>query len=444
VAEFGITQEGFVLKPFGTILEESMARARAMFGDDVDLKETSAIRKLLEVSAAEDAALWQRLEELYYSNFASTAVGDELELIGENVGLERRNLFASGRVTLQVVSPPQADRRFLLPEATVLVTTSTPDPLTFHTTEPVTLVGTTPTVGVSVQAFARGALSGLAPGQTFRIDPVYAQLNLEMRTPTTVTGTNPERFQGGAGEESDADFRARILGLPRNMWTLESIRSAALEVEGVTDVALSDPLGGVDVSQSYFNLFNFNERVFSGERRLGEPYFFDVVVAHEFAYPWETETIPPLVSPVVGIFEGVSAAVDRVRPVGIHPNVVEANHIEVGVRAQVIVEPGFDQQALFAAIKDRLLADIGALKLGGDVLYSQVMRAFVEQPGVIDVQQMRLRRCPPQFGRITFGEVPFQTEVVEALPGENLVMGSHEVAIFRLDSELVDVKVVPR
>jgi hypothetical protein len=441
--DFGVTPQGFALKPFDRILAEAMERTRAMFGDNVDLTATSALRKILEVSAAEDAGLWQRLEELYYSNFASSALGDELDLIGENVGLERRNLFATGRVTLQVVTPPQPDRRFTLPEGTTFVT-SGPPALAFYTTEPVTLVGTTPTPEVPLRAFQRGPRSDLPPNTTLQIDPVYAQLNLEIRAPTTVTGINPQAFTGGAATESDAELRARILGLPRNIWTLESMRQAVLEEAGVTDVALSDPLGGVDVSQSYFNLFNFDERLFSGERRLGEPYFFDVVVAHEFAWPWETQAIPPLVSPVRGIFERVTDAIDRVRPVGIHPNIVEADHIEVGVRAQVIIEPGFDRQALLAAFKDRVLADIGALKLGGDVLYSQVMRAFVEQPGVVDVQQMRLRRCPPAFGRITFGEVPFQTELIEALPGENLVLGPHEVAIFRLDSELIDIEVVPR
>ena len=44
---------------------------------------------------------------------------------------------------------------------------------------------------------------------------------------------------------------------------------------------ISDPLGGVDVSQSYFGVFTFGKRLFSAERRLGEPYFVDVVVAHD-------------------------------------------------------------------------------------------------------------------------------------------------------------------
>jgi uncharacterized phage protein gp47/JayE len=449
MTDFGVTPDGFVLKPFDAILGESMGRARGAFGADVDLTPTSPLRKILDLTAAEDALLWQRLEELYYSAFASSAVGDELDLIGENVGLERRELQSRGEATLTVVAPPAPDRRFTLPEGAVFVTTSAPAGVVFHTTAPVTLVGTTPVERVPVQAFDAGPGGDLVVNATLQLDPVYALLVLQMQAPTTVNAAVTTAFArapepGASVMESDEDYRARILGLPRNIWTVDAVRAAALSVPGVVDVAISDPLGGVDVSQSYFNLFRFDERLFSGERRLGEPYFFDVVVAHEFARPWRTETVAGLVSPVTGIYEQVLAEVDRVRPVGIHPTIVEADHIEVGVRADVVVDAGFDPQALRAAFKQRLTGYIGELKLGGVVQFSQVMRAIVDQPGVVDVQNMHLRRCPPAFGRITFGAVPFQSAVIEAPTGDSLALGQTEVAIFRLDSDLTELELVPR
>jgi len=226
------------------------------------------------------------------------------------------------------------------------------------------------------------------------------------------------------------------LGWPRHIWTLESVRRAVLEVDGVIDVLPFDPLGGVDISQSYFNLFDFSEGLFSGERRLGEPYFFNIIVAHEFAWPWEAT------GGVTGIASRVRAAVEQVRPVGIHPNIIQADHIEVGLQAKVLVAAGYDSQALLAAVKQRIAQDVNALKLGGDVLYSQIMCAFIDQPGVMDVQNLRLRRCPAAFGRITFGGVPFQTDIIEAGPGENLAMNPTEIAVFQLDSDLIDLEVV--
>ena len=437
---FGVTEEGFNIKGLDVILSESMDRAREMFGANLDLTATSPLRKILEATAAEDAELWKRMEDLYYSNFISTALGDNLDLLGEDMGLRRRQLFAEGEVTF-TLNNPAPGRKYVLLEGTIVVTN--PPVRAFYTTASLTLSAPVPQGTVLVRAFDRGPAGNIAANQIIGVDPVYQEIYLGNLGGATLNVVNPQLFSGGENTEADEIYRVRLLGLPRNIWTLESVRRAVLEVDGVTDVLLFDPLGGVDVSQSYFNLFNFAERVFSGERRLGEPYFFDIVVAHEFAWPWRTQTTASGTT-IQGVLERVSAAADRVRPIGIHPNIIQANHIEVGVQAKVIIEPGYDSQALLASIKQGIATDIAALKLGGDVLYSQVMRAFVEQPAVVDVQKMHLRRCPAAFGRITFGAVPFQETVIEAAAGENLVMGPMEIAIFRLDSKLIEIEVVER
>ena len=440
MAEFGATPEGFTLKGFDLILSESLARAKSAFGQDefgqdVDLTSTSPLRKLLEVTAFDDAELWKRMEDLYYGNFISTAIGDNLDLLGEDLGLQRQNLFAEGDVVFKVNNPAR-DRQYVVPEATVVV--SGAPVRAFYTITSLTLNEAVRQQVARVRAFERGPASDLASGNIVGIDPAYQAVYFSNLGTATLTASNTTPFTGGLAEESDDVYRSRLLGLPRNLWTLESARRAALDVAGVTDVLLFDPLGGVDVGQSYFNLFNFSERLFSGERRLGEPYFFDIVVAHEFAWPWRT------LGPVVGVYERVLAASNRVRPMGIYPNIVQANHIEVGLQARILIEPGSDPQGLIGSIKQRIASDIGRLKLGSDVLYSQVMCAIVEQTGVVDVQNLRLRRCPAAFGRITFGSVPFQSTVVEMGPGENLALNASEVAVFRIDSDLIDLEVVPR
>ncbi|MEV4559235.1 baseplate J/gp47 family protein [Kitasatospora sp. NPDC049285] len=435
MADYGITERGFVRKEFHTLRDEARDRAKAAFGPDTDLTDTSALMKVLQVTAAEDARLWRRLEDLYYAGFLSTALGDDLDLLGEDLGVRRPNLASAGEVTLTVHNP-LPDRVYVLPEGTVLVTAA---PVTaFHTTATVRLSAAADTATVGARAFVAGPGGDVTARQIVAIDPDYQAHYLNVAPPTTFTVTNPRAFTGGAAQEDDETYRSGLLGRSRTMWTPAAVREAVLSVPGVTDVLLSDPLGGVDVSQSYFGVFPFDQRLFSDERRIGEPYFFSVVVAHEFARPWRTE------GPVSGLFEQVTAAIDRVRPVGIHPQVVEADHIEVGLRARLITQPGYDAQVLVGALTERLAADIGGLALGGDVRYSQVMRALVEQPGVSDVQDLRLRRCPPVFGRITLGGVPFATDQVEAAPGENLVMGPTEIAVFTIDSALLDLEVMPR
>lgn len=444
MAGFGVTEEGFIIKGFDTILSESRNRASQMFGTDVDLTPTSPLRKILEVAAAEDAELWKRMEDLYYSNFISTAIGSSLDMLGEDLGVQRQLLFAQGEVTFKI-NNPLPGRRYTLPQGTIVVT-APPDVEKFYTTVEQTLTAETRTATVPVQAFKRGPTGDIKKGEIVGIDPDYLLHYIKLSGSTAIEVTNNADFgihpffASGKDNEGDEDYRARLLGFPRTMWTSESVRRAALAVDGVIDVLLFDPLGGVDVSQSFFNLFNFNQRLFSGERSLGEPYFFNIIVAHEAAWPWRTQGE----GAVKGIYEHVSSAVDRVRPIGIHPNIIEADHIEVGVQATVVIEPGKDPQSLLASIKQRIAADIGALKLGGNVLFSQVMRAFVEQPGVVDVQNMHLRRCPAAFGRITFGNVPFQTTVLEMAVGENLVMGPTEIAFFSIDGALIDIEVIAR
>jgi len=424
MATFGVTANGFVPKGFDVVLAESIDRARAAFGADVDLSPTSPLRKILEVTAAEDALLWRRLEDLYYSRFLSAAVGADLDLLGDDLGVARRFLHSTGEVTLTVSNAPQ-DRTYDIPAGAVVIT-SGGSPLAFHTLVPVRLSAAAPTATVGASAFVAGPTGDVAAGAINAVDPVYAQFNLTVTAPATLAVTNARPFTGGTGRESDEDYRPRLVGHPRTLWTLAAVRAAARDVPGVVDVLLSDPVGGVDVSQGYFGLFRFGQRQFSGLRSFGEPYFFDVVVAHESARPWTTQ------GSVTGIFEQVTAALDRVRPVGIFPNVVEADHIEIGLRAQVLVRAGYDTQALLTAFLSRIRADTGTLGLGGDVLYSQVMRAIVEQPGVLDVQHLHLRR------RSSGPDV----DIVEAGAGENLPMGPREVAVLQLGSDLSDVELI--
>jgi hypothetical protein len=398
-----------------------------------DLTATSPLRKLLEVSAAEDAELWKRMEALYYANFASTATGESLDRLGEDVGVARAFEFATGTVRFRL-DRGAPGRRYRLPEGTIVTTAG--GAVAFHTLAPLELSADAPEGVVAAQAFERGPAGNVAARAIVQVDPEFAADELALG-PATLAVENPLALSGGDATEPDTAYRPRLLGRPRNLWTLESVRREVLDVPGAIDALVSDALGGVDVSQSYFDLFDFGQRRFSADRRLGEPYFFDVVVAHEFARPWRDQ------GAVRGIYERVQQAVDRVRPPGIYANVIQADHIEVGVRARVSVDPGQDVQALLAAIKQQLARDVGGLRLGGAFLFSQTMRAFVEQPGVVDVQNVHLRRCPAAFGRVSFGGVPFQSAIVEAPVGENLQMGHTEIAVFRLDSELIQIELVP-
>lgn len=433
-SEYGVTDGGFTVKPIDVLLAEVFARARAAFGPDVDLTVTSPLRKILEVAAQEDAELWKRLEDGYYAGFASTASGDNLDLHGEDVGVERLTAFATGTVTL-TLSGGVPGRDYLLGEATVVTASGTPG-IAFTTDTAVTLTAAHPAADVTVTCLTRGPAGNLPAAAVDAVDPAQLQVYYPDFAPAVVAVTNAQPLAGGGVPEADDAYRGRLLGIPRTVWTLEAVEQAVLGVDGVIDVLLSDPLGGVDVTQSYFNTFDFGERLFSAERRFGEAYTFDVVVAHDYRWPWQT------IGVVDGIADRVGTAVDAVRPPGIHPNLIEADHIDIGVRADVVAQPGYDAAALLARITDRIRGVVSGLRLGSNVLASQVMRAFTDEPGVVDVQDLHLRRGPATFGRITLGGVPYQAVPTEAGVGENLTMSATELAIFRPDSGLTTLQVV--
>lgn len=435
MSSFGVTAGGFVVKGIDAILGDAFDRARGVFGDNVDLTSTSALRKIIEVGSLEDAELWKRLEDAYYAMFVSTASGDALDLLGTDVGLPRLRSAATGTVTL-TLSGGVPGRSYPVRDATALVTTAGPA-LTFTTDTAVTLSTTTPVVQVPVTCMITGSIGNVGAGALAAIDPAYLAVYFSDLGPATIAVTNPAPCAGGGEPETDNAYRGRQIGISRSLWTVEAVRQAVLAVAGVVDVIVSDPLGGVDVSQSSFNRFDFGERLFAAERRIGEPYRFDVVVAHDFRWPWLALGSMP------GIADRTGAAIDTVRPAGVHPNVIEADHIDIGVRARVLVEPGYDGPALLTRINDRIVAEAAGLRLGSDVLSSQVMRAFTDEPGVIDVQGLHLRRAPAAFGRVTLGGVTFRTDVLEAAVGENLAMAPTELAVFRPDSPINAVDLEP-
>lgn len=432
MAGYGVNPDGFTIKGIDVIIGDKLDRARQVFGNNVDLTPTSPLRKILEMAALEDGNLWQGMENLYYSNYITTAIGNNLDLLGGDLGLPRLPLFAQGNVTIKITNPATG-RQYAIPVGAILLTA---DPtISFSTLAPLKLSTSLLQAPVAVQALQRGPKSNIPGNQITGIEQGYQDMFLSLGT-ATVGVTQNQAFAGGEKFEIDDDYRIRLLGLPRNIWTQESVRSAVLALDGVADVLVFDPLSGVEASQSYYSGFKFGERHFSGQRRVNETYLFDIVVAHPPVWPWETH------GPVKGLYDRVRAAVELVRPIGIHANIFEATLVEIGVRAKLLITPGSDPQTLLAAIKLRIANDIGVFKLGNDVRFSQVVRAFTEQPGVIDVQNLHLRRYPGgDTSNIATGTVISAVDAIELAVGANVVMRPHECPVLRLDSTLISVEV---
>jgi hypothetical protein len=308
----------------------------------------------------------------------------------------------------------------------------------FRTTDTAVLSSAQKTATLPATAVLPGTSGNVAASAIIQIDPIYASHYLSLGT-ATIAATNTAPFTGGDLLADDETYRAQLLRLPRTLFTVPAVAATVLNVDGARDCRVSDPLGGVDVSLSIFNSFVFDRRRFGQARFLGTPYFFDVLVAPQPGYAWET------IGAVIGLRDRVAAAVDTVRPIGIFPNIRLADLVVVGVRANITTQPGMDLVAVGAALKSAFERRVAGLGLGSAVLASEVLRDLLNVSGVVDVQNLHLRRNPPTFGSIVFGDrEQFQGAAIEADLGANLALTSNEIATFQYDSQLIDLRVSDR
>ncbi|MFO0750669.1 MAG: hypothetical protein U1F43_34120 [Myxococcota bacterium] len=412
---YGVTQAGFVPKPFAQLLAEKVALARELFGADVDLTSGSVIRKLLEVSALEDARTWAALAGMYDDQFVVSATGAALSRLGDELGLPRPHEEAVGAVELSLaLKLPDGVTKLDIPRGARMTTAGRHH---VATDRRVTLSAGTTKLTVPVRAFYPGPEHDLDPTKAGeRIDRWNdADLALdEMRAVAKLAGVasleavvkvdHKAPLTGGAALWPDARYRSLLLRAPRSLWTVEAVQTSVSLVPGVRRALVRDGWGGLDINQSLFGNFNFAERLFGTERDLGSPYYFTVLVAATEAAIWHGPD---------GLRAQVAAALEDVRPTGIFPRIEEAEEIAIGIQAKLVVrglplptgtKKAINDSAAAVALKERLLVRVQryveTLDFGEPVRSSEVIWAIMNEPGIADVQELQLVRYPPSFAQL--------------------------------------------
>ncbi len=428
---YGVTASGFAVKPLTAILSDTFARAQALFGGDVDLRSTSVLRKVLELGALEHATNWMVLDDAYDAGFVASATGDALDQLGSDLGLARAPLFASGPVTFSLGTSAPTERTFTLPLGT-LVETNDAEPIRFALQAPLTLIKHAPPTGtgkatVTVQALVGGTLGNIGAQRQLRLNATYAARYLAF-DPTVVSATSADAFTGGEQQQEDAVYRRALYALPRTIWTAEAVRAAILAVDGVRDCLVYDPYGQLDASSARFGQACFSDNLFQIARDVCSPYFFTITVAPQPGVLWKGD------GTIDGVYDEIVAAIEPIRPVSIFPTIQVADAVEVAFRVAVAAQTGRDHGTIRSAIVAAYAGYIRSLKLGDPVLAAQVTRLITETAGVVDVQDLRLRRCPPRFSEIVCGTPArfgndSDVAAYELGCGENVTLAPREIAV---------------
>jgi hypothetical protein len=433
---YGVTDQGFIVKPFQAILQDAYTRAQLLFGPDIDLRSSSTMRKLLELVSLEDALSWMQLDGVYNSAFVATASGLALDRLGTDLGLDRGYIYATGVANFKLSSNAQTNCVYTLPPGTLVdVPSSGPgvDPIRFSLGTKITLVLHNPPDG-SEQA--QGTVTAVLPGQAGNIpqktltviDPDFAARYLSFDSSVVVV-SNLAAFTGGDVLEDDDSYRARLYALPRSLWTVEAVRQTVLALDGVRDALVNDPYGGLDKATQPFGEFCFNDQQFQAPRELCNPYFFTIVVAPKPGVLWESS------GNLTGLHDQILDAIQPIRPISIFPSIDPADIVQIALRVQLTLSPGTDSGTVLAAALLNVGSYINSLRLGDAVLYAQVLRILAEIPNVLNVQDLHLRRCPPRFGEIVCGPpAKFGNDTniaaIEAPCGGDIALAPTEVAVF--------------
>jgi len=464
-ANFGVTDSGFLPKPFTRLLAEKIALAQQLVDLNLDLSSGSVVRKLLEITALEDARTWAALAAGYDDCFVSTARGRALSELGAELGIERPYLTATGTISLTLAGALPAGITELMVSRGARLSTAGGHRVALAGSIRFSAALTSLTAPVT--SFDPGPVGNLDPAVTDAAgghpqaidrweiaddklaDLIAADVAAGLAADASATGQGLVRIQhtqaltGGNAQWDDDRYRALLLAAPRSLWTPEAIAATVALVPGVRQVAVRDGWGGLDLSQSIFGDFDFVERLFALDRDLASPFFVSVLVAPTEAAIWDGPG---------GLKAAVEQAIRDVRPIGVFPDVVEADQVYVAVQADVLtaglpLPPGGiagrnsspSALALKARLIQRLHGVIDGLKLSDPVRSAAITAALMDEPGVVDVGAVQLVRFPQPLDNIGPGETASDATQVLGVD-ENLVLTADQIAVLIEAPDLLTVR----
>lgn len=222
--KYGVTKYGFRRKLYSEALEERITRAKRVFGVNVDTSETSFLGKFIRNASWDEAELWERIEEVYFSAFVNFSEGTDLDNVGQYLTITRRPAVRS-KGFIKIKGTPKT----LVPNGFKLATKSG---IVFETTD-FAEIGESGYVDVPIRSVEAGKNTNVLANEiTEIINPTYGIDEI----------VNVDSTEGGLDLESDKEFRDRYKkSYSRGGGsTVPALTAALLDIDDVVDVEVKE------------------------------------------------------------------------------------------------------------------------------------------------------------------------------------------------------------
>ncbi len=218
----GLTADGFERKRLTDIKSDIEDRLKLVFGENIDLDPQSGFGQFVGIEAEAQSDQWESQENVYNSQYPSTAQGNQLSNVVMYNGIERQDGSPS-TVTATITGTVG----LLIPEGSKASVVSTED--VFVTLADAT-IGSGGTVDVAMESEVEGPIEAAA-GTLTQIDtPIFGWTSI----------TNAVDATAGSDEETDAELRVRreqsTQALGQNL--VDALYGQLLNIDNVIDAVV--------------------------------------------------------------------------------------------------------------------------------------------------------------------------------------------------------------
>lgn len=387
-----LSEKGFQRPLYEEILAALVARAKLLFGNDMETDEKTPFGKNIRLYAAELDQAYELVERVYYSIFANTATGSALRRLSVEAGLNGGNPATRAVHRLKVTGT----KGYILPAGFLVSTQSGgvgSEPPEFHTEQEYTL-DEAGEATILVSANLAGESGNVQIGAISRI--VKPDANL-----TAIRHIALE--EAGKDAETDPELRARYHQAKSGggAATRAAIRAAVLRVTGVRSCTVIE---------------NDTQEVDAAGRPPGS---FECIV---FApADLDVQIASAIFSKKPAGIKAVGTVQVEVKDESGEGQIIAFSHVadkQIYARVTVAVDERFPQNGK-EQIKMGLAEQIAGLSNGGDVVLSRMYGPVLSVRGVCDIEVLEVSEDGTQFHA---GNIPCSPMEAAVLPMGNVTV----------------------